>query len=71
VNINDAFTGVSSVDASALNTGDSLTFNTKTYGAGTELNSKSLGTMKDPTHTGIQIVNHFYTLTTIEIIYDL
>lgn len=40
VNTNDAITAVNGVDISALNVGDSMTFNTLSYDTGTEANSE-------------------------------
>lgn len=52
VNTNDAFSGLRSVDVSGLASGDSMSFMTGVYDAGTELNSESAGTMPGPADGG-------------------
>jgi len=52
VNTNDAFTGLRSVDVSALAIGDTMTINARAYDAGTELDSESAGTMPGPADGG-------------------
>jgi hypothetical protein len=52
VNTNDAFTGLRSVDVSALASGDSMTLHAKVYDAGTELNSEAVGTLPGPADGG-------------------
>lgn len=52
VNTNDAFTGWSSLDLSAMAVGDSWTGMGKVYDAGTEMNSEAMGTMPGPADGG-------------------
>jgi hypothetical protein len=52
VNTNDAFAGLRSIDVSGLTSGESMTFSSNAYDAGTELNSESLGTMPGPADGG-------------------
>ena len=52
VNTNDAFAGLRSIDVSGLASGESMTFNSNAYDAGTELNSESSGTMPGPADGG-------------------
>lgn len=52
VNTNDAFTGSSGVDISALAAGDSMMFTTGSYDSGTEANSEAAGTIPGPADGG-------------------
>ena len=52
VNTNDAFSGLTAVDISALNVAESLTFKPGTYDAGTEKNSEMMGTIPGPADGG-------------------
>ncbi|MBE9568018.1 MAG: spondin domain-containing protein [Proteobacteria bacterium] len=52
VNTNDAFSGIRSVDVSALASGESISLNASVYDAGTEINSESSGTMPGPADGG-------------------
>lgn len=52
VNTNDAFTGLDSIDVSALVSGNSMTVSTHVYDAGTELNDEAAGTIPGPADSG-------------------
>lgn len=52
VNTNDAFTGSSGVDVSALAAGDSMTFTAGSYDSGTEANTEAAGTIPGPADGG-------------------
>ena len=48
VNTNDAFTGLNAADVSNMSVGDSKTFMTVTWDAGTEANTETAATMPGP-----------------------
>ena len=52
VNTNDAFSGLNAVDISNLALGESMTYNTFVYDAGTEGNSEMAGTIPGPADGG-------------------
>lgn len=52
VNTNDAVTGLNGIDVSAMAVGDSVTFSTIAYDAGTEANSEAPGTIPGPADSG-------------------
>lgn len=52
VNTNDAYSGLNGVDVSALQAGESLSFNAPVWDAGTEFNSEASGTIPGPADGG-------------------
>lgn len=52
VNTNDAFSGLNAVDISNLAVGESMSYNTHVYDAGTEGNSEMAGTIPGPADGG-------------------
>lgn len=52
VNTNDAFTGVSGMDLTNLRVGESISFTTRSYDAGTEKNSELILTIPGPASSG-------------------
>lgn len=52
VNTNDAFTGTNSLSLDALEVGESIQRNTRTYDAGTEANTEASGTIPGPADGG-------------------
>lgn len=52
VNTNDGFTGVNGADITALEDGQSMTFNAIAYDSGTENNTEAAGTMPGPADGG-------------------
>lgn len=52
VNTNDAITGLNGIDVSTLAVGESLTFNTVAYDAGTEANTEAPGSLPGPADGG-------------------
>ncbi|MBX2880830.1 MAG: spondin domain-containing protein [Granulosicoccus sp.] len=52
VNTNDAFTGINSMDLSALAVGESMDLTAIAYDSGTEANSESVGTIPGPADGG-------------------
>ncbi len=52
VNTNDGFTGLNSLDVSSMAVGDTVSFRTVAYDAGTEANSEAAGTIPGPADGG-------------------
>lgn len=52
VNTNDGFTGLNSLDVSSMAVGDTMSFRTVAYDAGTEANSEAAGTIPGPADNG-------------------
>ncbi|MCZ6830866.1 MAG: spondin domain-containing protein [Gammaproteobacteria bacterium] len=52
VNTNDAFTGINAVDISALEVGQSMTLNGRSYDAGTEANTEAADSIPGPAGGG-------------------
>ena len=52
INTNDAFSGLNAVDVSAIATGQSKTYYTNAYDAGTENNTEAAGTIPGPADDG-------------------
>ena len=52
VNTNDGFTGLNSLDVSSMAVGDTMSFRTVAYDAGTEANSEAAGTIPGPADGG-------------------
>ena len=52
VNTNDGFSGLNAIDVSQLAVGDTLSFNSMAYDAGTETNSEMAGTIPGPADGG-------------------
>lgn len=52
VNTNDGFTGLNSLDVSSMAVGDSKSYTTVAYDAGTEANSEAKGTIPGPADMG-------------------
>ena len=52
VNTNDGFTGLNSLDVSSMAVGDSVSYRTYAYDAGTEANSEAAGTIPGPVDMG-------------------
>ena len=56
VNTNDGFTGVQNIDLSKLKKGESKSYRTFAYDAGTEENTEASGTMPGPADNGVGFV---------------
>ncbi|AZZ99123.1 spondin domain-containing protein [Pseudoalteromonas sp. R3] len=52
VNTNDGFTGLNALDVSAMTVGQTMTFTTHAYDAGTEANTEAQGTIPGPADGG-------------------
>jgi len=52
VNTNDGFTGLNSLDVSSMAVGDTMSYTTVAYDAGTEANSEAAGTIPGPADMG-------------------
>ncbi len=52
VNTNDGFTGLNAIDVAAMRVGDSMSYRTVSYDAGTEANMESMGTIPGPADGG-------------------